>query len=58
MEKVSKACRDSLNLAKNKFEVVLGKYKPDEKKKFRKSHFFGMTYFLGRPIAQKMKNDT
>ena len=27
-----------------------------DKKKLRKTHFFVMTYFRGRPIAQKFKN--
>ena len=56
MKKDSKLYKESFNLAKNSFEVVLGKYKPDRIKKLRETHFFGMTYFWGRPLAQKLKN--
>ena len=53
MKKDSKLYKESFNLAKNSFEVVLGKYKPDQIKKLRKTNFFVMTYFRDRPIAQK-----
>ena len=45
-------------MAKISFEVVSEKYKANEKKNFRKSHFFGMTPFLGTPISQKSSNVT
>ena len=54
MKKDSKLYKESFNLAKNSFEVVLGKYKPDQIKKLRKTNFFVVTYFWGRPIAQKI----
>ena len=56
MKKDSKLYKESFNLAKNSFEAVLGKYKPDQIKKIKKTHFFDMTYFQGRPLAQKFKN--
>ena len=31
--------KESFNLAKNSFEVVLGKYKPDQIKKIKKNSF-------------------
>ena len=39
-----------------KFEVVSKQVQARwEEKKFRKSHFFGMTPFRGTPISEKMK---
>ena len=55
MKKDSKLYKESFNLAKNSFEAVLGKYKPDQIKKIKKNSFLRHDLLSGEAASPKIE---